>query len=171
MSNLAIPAGGIDSDIGDTLSVQSWGSRSGKSYTSRKSREGSSHTRQEFGSIMRFLPPTSPSFNVLFPQACYPQGGLVTDMLSYRASQLRGSHLYGNHTFDSCWHTGWFRPCIRLLPGSCCQFCSEILLLLQGHQVVPWWARSWQQLRRRFKLGIQLRLDQVGKKMKVKKWE
>ena len=55
VSNLAIPAGGIDADIGDTLSVQSWGSRGGKSYTSRKSREGSSYTRQEFGSIMRFF--------------------------------------------------------------------------------------------------------------------
>ena len=54
VSNLAIPAGGIDADIGDTLSVQSWGSKGGRSYTSRKSREGPSHTRQEFGSIMRF---------------------------------------------------------------------------------------------------------------------
>ena len=55
VSNLVIPAGGIDADIGDTLSVRSWGSRGGKSYTSRKSREGSSHTRQEFGSIVRHV--------------------------------------------------------------------------------------------------------------------
>ena len=85
VSNLAIPAGGIDADIGDTLSVQSWGSRGGKSFTSRKSREGSSHTRQEFGSIMRsILLSTFPSINFFTsPQACYPQGGLIADMLSY----------------------------------------------------------------------------------------
>ena len=84
VSNLAIPAGGIDSDIGDTLSVQSWGSRSGKSYTSRKSREGSSHTRQEFGSIMRFFrPPPFLVSKLSSPQACYPQGSLLTDLFSY----------------------------------------------------------------------------------------
>jgi len=53
--NLAIPAGGIDADIGDTLSIKSWDSKGGKSTGSKKS-HGSSHEHsKEFGSIMRHV--------------------------------------------------------------------------------------------------------------------
>eukprot|EP00090_Calanus_glacialis_P010435 TRINITY_DN18820_c0_g1_i1.p1 TRINITY_DN18820_c0_g1~~TRINITY_DN18820_c0_g1_i1.p1 ORF type:complete len:1423 (-),score=489.80 TRINITY_DN18820_c0_g1_i1:146-4273(-) len=53
--NLAIPAGGIDADIGDTLSIKSWDSKGGKSIGSKKSHGSSQDHSKEFGSIMRHV--------------------------------------------------------------------------------------------------------------------
>eukprot|EP00092_Neocalanus_flemingeri_P016376 GFUD01017725.1.p1 GENE.GFUD01017725.1~~GFUD01017725.1.p1 ORF type:complete len:1407 (-),score=439.03 GFUD01017725.1:187-4407(-) len=53
--NLAIPAGGIDADIGDTLSIKSWDSKGGRSVGSKKSHGSSQEHSKEFGSIMRHV--------------------------------------------------------------------------------------------------------------------
>ena len=55
--SLAIPAGGIDADIGDTLSIKSWDSKSGQSIGSKRSHGGStSHDHsKDYGSIMRHV--------------------------------------------------------------------------------------------------------------------
>ena len=106
VSNLAIPAGGIDADIGDTLSVQSWGSRGGKSYTSRKSQEGSSHTRQEFGSIMRHV-----ILKAVSSQIC----SAIERVNSGAPTCMATTHLIAVGTqggfvlvFDSCQVIKWF---------------------------------------------------------------
>ena len=54
---LAIPAGGIDADISDTLSIKSWDSRSGHKSSTRSSGSGGGHVDQknEFGCIMRHV--------------------------------------------------------------------------------------------------------------------
>ena len=51
--NLAIPAGGIDADISDTLSIKSWDSKTGRQSSNPWS--STSSTGSEFGSIMRHV--------------------------------------------------------------------------------------------------------------------
>ena len=58
--NLAIPAGGIDADISDTLSIKSFDSKSGRksstlSYKSSGCSGSGGHGRSEHGSIMRHV--------------------------------------------------------------------------------------------------------------------
>ena len=58
--NLAIPAGGIDADISDTLSIKSYDSKSGRkssalSHRSSGSGGGGREYKSEFGSIMRHV--------------------------------------------------------------------------------------------------------------------
>ena len=57
--NLAIPAGGIDADISDTLSIKSFDSKSGRKSSSFSQKSsgssGPSDQRSEFGSIMRHV--------------------------------------------------------------------------------------------------------------------
>jgi len=55
VKNFAIPAGGIDADIGDTLSVKSWDSKGGKSAGSTKSQSSHQDHSKEYGSIMRHV--------------------------------------------------------------------------------------------------------------------
>ena len=129
--NLAIPAGGIDADISDTLSVKSWDSRGA---VGRQSSRLGQDPRSEYGGIMRHV-----ILKAVSSQLCSAverlQAGLPTTMTTTHMIAI-GTQAGFVLVFDSSQVIKWFLGGLQVGANygavSCLAFNTDSTRLLAG---------------------------------------